>query len=242
LSGGARAYTAVANTGLWHGLLATIILAFVGTLFALKRIIPGVMPGILAIGFDAAVLLTGLSIARIWGTHTHTLLLFPMIIVVISLLLALSLDYEILLVHNIGDQPTNQRIGSALSETGGAITGAGSIIATTFLTLMLTPIPFLQLTGLIIGASLLLDTLVIRSLFIPTALMTFSTPWPSKWKHGVDTVIGRLGILIGLILLTLIISHTLQTTTLAPPRLPSWTIHTTPVWWRRSFSWITAHF
>lgn len=99
-----------------------------------------------------------------------------MIIVVVSLLMALSLDYEILLVHDIGQNITRNSIGKALRKTGGSITGARVIIASTFLTLVITPVPFFQLTGLIIGVILLVDTLIVRSLLIPPFSCSFMIP------------------------------------------------------------------
>ncbi|MCY0880944.1 MAG: MMPL family transporter, partial [Firmicutes bacterium] len=139
----------------------------------------------------------------------------------VSLLLALSLDYEILLVHAMNKRFTPEAAGTALKDTGGSITGAGVIIAVTFLTLTLTPIPFLQMTGLIIGASLLLDTLVVRSVLIPSALMLLSAPQPPasgpiRW--------GCAGIWIGLALLGGYIIWSLFNVQLLPVPEPSWDI------------------
>ncbi|PSR27365.1 MAG: hypothetical protein C7B47_08410 [Sulfobacillus thermosulfidooxidans] len=133
-------------------------------------------PGILAASFDLTILLSGMRIAQHWALLSRSILLFPMIIVVVSLLMALSLDYEILLVHDIGQNITRNSIGKALRKTGGSITGARVIIASTFLTLVITPVPFFQLTGLIIGVILLVDTLIVRSLLIPPFSCSFMIP------------------------------------------------------------------
>ncbi len=229
MTGGNRAYTATANTGLIHGLIGVMILGIFGTIIAMRYLMKGWMAGILAASFDLTILLSGMRIAQHWALQSQYILLFPMIIVVVSLLMALSLDYEILLVHDIGKDITRESIGTALSETGGSITGAGVIIASTFLTLIATPVPFLQLTGLIIGVSLSVDTLIVRSLLIPTTLMLIYDPWPSL-TSGLFTRVNRERIMEkGIVFATLtalsgLILVSAWHTVIVPQPIPSWTI------------------
>ncbi|SMC03877.1 Predicted exporter protein, RND superfamily [Sulfobacillus thermosulfidooxidans DSM 9293] len=229
ISGGNHAYTATANTGLVHGIIGVLALGILGTVVAMKYLTKGWLAGLLASAFDLTILLAGLRIAQHWALLSQSILLFPMIIVVVSLLMALSLDYEILLVHDIGSEITRFSIGKALHETGGSITGAGIIIATTFFTLMMTPVPFLQLTGLIIGVSLLVDTLIVRSLLIPTTLMLIYEPWPSfspeffQWNN-INHLIAKLVVFSTVIVLASLLVASIRHTTIIPHPIPSWSI------------------
>ncbi len=227
LSGGAEAYTATANTGLEHGLVGVLVFGILGTVIALRRLVGGWVAGLLAALFDMGILLVSLRIAQYWTGLTGSILLFPMIIVVVSLLMALSLDYEILLVHDVGTRVTRENIGTALAETGGTITGAGLIIAATFLTLMATTVPFLQVTGLIIGVSLFVDTIVVRSLLIPTALMAISDPWSARgknvWRYA-DTLLGKVAVFGSMLMLAWLVFSAASQTAISPKPQPSWTI------------------
>jgi RND superfamily putative drug exporter len=65
--------------------------------------------------------------------------------------------------------------------TGGVITSAGIVLATTFAALGVIPLLFLAQIAFIVAFGVLLDTLVVRSLLVPALVhdLDHRTWWPS---------------------------------------------------------------
>ena len=87
-------------------------------------------------------------------------------------LVALGIDYSIFLMTRVREE--SQRRGTrpgilhGLAVTGGVITSAGVVLAATFSALGVLPILFLRQIAFIVAFGVLLDTLVVRSLFVPS--------------------------------------------------------------------------
>ena len=101
-------------------------------------------------------------------------------------LVALGIDYSIFLMTRVreesGTRATRPGILVGLAVTGGVITSAGVVLASTFSALAVLPILFLVQIAFIVAFGVLLDTLVVRSPARAGACPTTSARriwWPS---------------------------------------------------------------
>ncbi|MEW1955335.1 MMPL family transporter [Terrabacter sp. NPDC080008] len=87
-------------------------------------------------------------------------------------LVALGIDYSIFLMTRVREESrsrgTRPGILVGLAVTGGVITSAGIVLASTFSALAVLPILFLVQIAFIVAFGVLLDTLVVRSLLVPS--------------------------------------------------------------------------
>ncbi|HYJ75113.1 MAG TPA: MMPL family transporter [Kineosporiaceae bacterium] len=101
-------------------------------------------------------------------------------------LVALGIDYSIFLMTRVREESgklgTRPGILKGLAVTGGVITSAGVVLAATFAALGVLPILFLAQIAFIVAFGVLLDTIVVRSLFVPSVSYVIGAPiwWPSK--------------------------------------------------------------
>lgn len=101
-------------------------------------------------------------------------------------LVALGVDYSIFLMTRVREE--SEKVGTragvvrGLAVTGGVITSAGVVLATTFAALGVIPLLFLAQIAFIVAFGVLLDTLVVRSLLVPALVHDVGRPtwWPSK--------------------------------------------------------------
>ncbi len=115
-------------------------------------------------------------------------------------LVALGIDYNIFLMTRVREESilhgTRQGILRGLAVTGGVITSAGLVLASTFAALGVIPILFLVQIAFIVAFGVLVDTLIVRSLLVPAASYDIGRAiwWPSRlWQHEVDTPRGGSG-------------------------------------------------
>jgi RND superfamily putative drug exporter len=96
---------------------------------------------------------------------------FPLLAFVF--LVALGIDYNIFLVTRIREEAvlhgTRRGALTGLSATGGVITSAGLVLASTFAALASIPLVFAAQLGFTVAFGVLLDTLIVRSVLV-TAL------------------------------------------------------------------------
>lgn len=101
-------------------------------------------------------------------------------------LVALGIDYNIFLMTRVREETSksNTTDGTikALIVTGGVITSAGVVLASTFATLYVIPILFLAQIAFMVSFGVLLDTIIVRSLIVPSLTIDIGKPmwWPSK--------------------------------------------------------------
>ena len=106
-------------------------------------------------------------------------------------LVALGIDYNIFLMTRVREETIKLgvRAGTlkALVVTGGVITSAGIVLASTFAALCVIPILFLIQIAFVVAFGVLLDTLIVRSLLVPSLTLQIGSRmwWPSKlWRSG----------------------------------------------------------
>jgi len=105
-------------------------------------------------------------------------------------LVALGVDYNIFLMTRVREEvgKRGHKAGTlaGLSVTGGVITSAGLVLASTFAALSVLPLVFLAELAFTVAFGVLLDTLIVRSLLVPalTVEMGRATWWPSRLSRG----------------------------------------------------------
>jgi RND superfamily putative drug exporter len=132
----------------------------------------------------ASLGLTTLVFQHIGGTDIG----FMVPVMVFVLLVAVGADYNILLMSRMrenGLNLTRADVADAVITTGPVITAAGIIFAATFVALLFAPLTNLAEIGFAVGAGLLLDTFVVRSMVVPAcaALLEQSNWWPSGGRR-----------------------------------------------------------
>jgi putative drug exporter of the RND superfamily len=108
------------------------------------------------------------------------------VLVAFVFLVALGVDYNIFLMTRAREESaregTRRGVLTALAVTGGVITSAGLVLAATFGALAVLPLVLLVQLGFLVGAGVLLDTFVVRTLVVPAAvrLLGDRTWWPGR--------------------------------------------------------------
>ncbi len=101
-------------------------------------------------------------------------------------LVALGIDYNIFLMTRVREESkkigTREGVIKGLTVTGGVITSAGVVLASTFAILGILPLTFLAELAFAVGFGVLLDTIVVRSILVPSIVRDFGGKiwWPSK--------------------------------------------------------------
>ena len=115
----------------------------------------------------------------------HQSLFWNVPAVAFIVLVAVGADYNLLLITRIREESRNgvrSGIVRAVHATGGVITSAGIIFAASMFGLMFGSISTMVQMGFIIGAGLLIDTFVVRTITVPAvaALVGRANWWPAK--------------------------------------------------------------
>jgi RND superfamily putative drug exporter len=113
---------------------------------------------------------------------------FPLFVFVF--LVALGIDYNIFLMTRVREETITRgtREGSlvALASTGGVITSAGLVLASTFAVLASLPLVFLVEMAFTVALGVLLDTMIVRSVLVTALNLDLGGKiwWPSKLDSG----------------------------------------------------------
>ncbi len=103
------------------------------------------------------------------------------------ILVAVGADYNMLLISRIRDEsPYGIRSGviRTVGTTGGVITSAGLIFATSMFGLLFASLSDMVQVGFVMGVGLLLDTFLVRTITVPALAVLAGKRnwWPSKWQ------------------------------------------------------------
>ncbi|GGT93616.1 antibiotic transporter [Sulfodiicoccus acidiphilus] len=106
-------------------------------------------------------------------------------LIVFALMFSLGIDYDVFLVSRImeeegGDEEV--RVIRAVKSTGLVITAAGLVLGVAFFSLTTANMRFLEEIGVGVGVSVLVDTFVVRTVFVPAvmAILKELNWWPKK--------------------------------------------------------------
>ena len=138
------------------------------------------------ISFGATIGLSALLFNNVWkfSGADPSVIIFGFVFLV-----ALGIDYNIFLMTRVREETKHLGVKNgtlkAVAVTGGVITSAGIVLASTFAALYVIPILFLAQIAFIVAFGVLLDTLIVRSLLVPALTLEIGNAmwWPSKlWK------------------------------------------------------------
>ncbi|MFE2873835.1 MMPL family transporter [Embleya sp. NPDC059259] len=109
-------------------------------------------------------------------------------------LVALGVDYNIFLIartreDTVAGHDTRAAVLRALASTGGVITSAGILLAAVFAVLGVLPLITLTQIGVIVGAGVLLDTLIVRTVLVPALVVMTGKCfwWPGRPEESAGT-------------------------------------------------------
>ncbi|MBX3100687.1 MAG: MMPL family transporter [Salinibacterium sp.] len=186
--GGAVATDVDARAGAQKDLLliAPLILAvsFIVLMLLLRSLVAPVI--LLAVNLVSAVAAIGAGawLSRVLFDQPSLDLQVP--ILAFLFLVALGIDYTIFLVHRAKHEAvehgTKQGMARAVASTGGVITSAGIVLAAVFSALGVLPLVTLGQLGLIVGLGVIVDTLVVRTIIVPSMFSLFGDRiwWPGE--------------------------------------------------------------
>lgn len=129
------------------------------------------------------------------GLHSSGGITWLIPVVTFSILIGISLDYDIFLLTRVEElrgegMTTRDAIRAAQYYTGPVITVAGLIMAVAFSGLILSSTTSLNQMGFILSFSVIIDTFILRALFVPSimALLGEASWWPRKMPPVVRTL------------------------------------------------------
>ncbi len=171
-------------------IIPLILIAITIVLMLLLRSIvaPLVLLLTTVISFGATIGLSALLFNNVWNFSgaDPSVVIFGFVFLV-----ALGIDYNIFLMTRVREETIRFGVAQgtlkAVAVTGGVITSAGIVLASTFAALYVIPILFLAQIAFIVAFGVLLDTLIVRSLLVPALTLEIGKVmwWPSKlWKTG----------------------------------------------------------
>jgi RND superfamily putative drug exporter len=103
-------------------------------------------------------------------------LVFWVPFLILTMLVGLSTDYNILLLSRIREEQARggtvrAAVAIAVARTGGIITTCGLVLAGSFGTLMLASVNGLRELGFAVAFGVILDTLVLRTILVPALVV-----------------------------------------------------------------------
>ncbi|MGB4761904.1 MAG: MMPL family transporter [Candidatus Saccharimonas sp.] len=186
--GGISAIQLDINTASEHDLRTIIPLILVVITIILMLLLRAIVAPIVllvttVLSFGATIGLAALLFNHVWqfSGADPSVVIFGFVFLV-----ALGIDYNIFLMTRVREETKllGVRKGTlkALIVTGGVITSAGIVLASTFAALNVIPILFLAQIAFVVSFGVMLDTLIVRSLLVPSLTLEIGrlSWWPSR--------------------------------------------------------------
>lgn len=178
-----------------RALIVPLILVLVGAVLVvlLRALVASVLLLVAVVASYFASL--GLSWVLFQTVFGYPALDAPVLLLSFVFLVALGVDYSIFLTTRAREEAAVQGTApgmlTALRVTGGVITSAGVLLAAVFAVLGVLPLITLTQIGVIVCVGVLLDTLVVRTLVVPSLafLLRERFWWPARVdpRPGPDT-------------------------------------------------------
>ncbi len=155
-----------------------LLVALVLALLLRSLVAPLYLLGAVTLNYLAAIGLCAFFFQRIQGQDgfSYAIPLYTFIFLV-----ALGADYTIFLMSRVREETQLRGIEAgvpvAVARTGGVITSAGLILAGTFAVLTTLPLRDLYQFGVCVAVGVLLDTFIVRGLFVPGIVLLLG-----KWN------------------------------------------------------------
>src|SRR5699024_7274530 len=151
--------------------LVTVLLIVVLAFQTNSITLPLLMMGTILLSYFASVGFSWWMFKHLFGLDAIS---YRLPVYTFVFMVALGIDYNIMLISRIREEakvfPWKEAVGRGVQLTGGVISSAGIILAATFSVLMTQPLQELFLFGYTMGIGILLDTFIIRGIFMPSLL------------------------------------------------------------------------
>ncbi len=185
LAGSAATFKDMQDGSNWDLIIAGI--AALGLIFIIMLIITrsvvasAVIVGTVVLSLGASFGLSVLIWQHLIGIELHWMVIAMAVII----LLAVGADYNLLLVSRFKEEihaGLNTGIIRAMGGTGSVVTSAGLVFAFTMMSMAVSELTVIGQVGTTIGLGLLFDTLIVRSLMMPSiaALLGKWFWWPQR--------------------------------------------------------------
>jgi putative drug exporter of the RND superfamily len=162
--------------------IAALALIFIIMLIITRSVVAAaVIVGTVLLSLAASFGLSVLLWQHLIGIELHWMVLAMAVII----LLAVGADYNLLLVSRFKEEihaGLNTGIIRSMGGTGSVVTSAGLVFAFTMMSMAVSKLTVIGQVGTTIGLGLLFDTLIVRSLMMPSiaALMGKWFWWPQR--------------------------------------------------------------
>ena len=161
-----------------------IVLIWVILLALLRSVVAATyLLGSVVLSFLSAV---GLSVVIFQNVMGHPGVGYQNPVWMFIFLAALGADYNILIISRVREEVQErglvEGVRMAVARTGGVITSAGLILAGTFSILTTFPLRDIYQLGFAVALGVLLDTFIVRALFVPSIVLLLRrwNWWPSR--------------------------------------------------------------
>jgi RND superfamily putative drug exporter len=172
------------------GLVTFVLLtrAFRSVLLALKAVLLNLLSLAASYGVLVLVWQDGHGSDAIWGVPATGAITFWVPLMGFAFLYGLSMDYEVFILARMREEydataDTRTAIVEGLGRTGRLVTSAALILFLAFVSLATAPDPDIKILATGLGAGILLDATVVRSLLVPATVSLFGrwNWWLPAW-------------------------------------------------------------
>jgi len=167
--------------------LALLTRAFRSIVLAAKAVLFNLISVGAAYGVMVLVWQDGIGSEAIWGIPTAGSVTIWVPIMVFAFLFGLSMDYEVFILTRMREEydatgSTEQAVVTGIGRTGRLVTSAALILFLSFVSMSTTPVTDVKVLATGLGAGILLDAIIVRSLLVP-ALVGVLGRW-NWWLPG----------------------------------------------------------
>jgi putative drug exporter of the RND superfamily len=166
--------------------------AFRSLLLPAKAVLANLVSVGAAYGVMVLVWQDGHGSAAIWGLPATGAITGWIPLFVFAFLYGLSMDYEVFLLTRMREEydrtgSTSQAVITGIGRTGRLVTSAALILFLAMAALASAPFTFLKIFATGVGAGILLDATVVRSLLVPALVSLFGqwNWWLPRWAATV---------------------------------------------------------
>ncbi len=174
--------------------IATLLLltrAFRSVVLAAKAVLFNLLSVGAAYGVMVLIWQEGHGSQALWSIPASGSITVWVPIMVFAFLFGLSMDYEVFILSRIREEhdrtgSTDRAVVVGIGRTGRLVTSAALILFLAFLSLSTAPMTDLKVMATGLGAGILLDALVIRSLLVPSLIGVLG-----KWNWYLPSWLGK---------------------------------------------------
>jgi RND superfamily putative drug exporter len=174
--------------------VATLLLltrAFRSVVLAFKAVLFNLLSVAAAYGVMVLVWQEGHGSQAVWSIPATGSITVWVPIMVFAFLFGLSMDYEVFILSRVREEydrtgSTDRAVAVGIGRTGRLVTSAALILFLAFISLSTAPMTDLKVMATGLGAGILLDALVIRSLLVPSLIGVLG-----KWNWYLPSWLGR---------------------------------------------------